>query len=107
MKHVTETSDQTCPFCRTSIDRVAVVCPKCHAVKGYKLRDGMHSKAYVLAYSVSLGAVSIILSVIMFLVSPGEVLSWIMFCAIAVCAISGIFLFRYASGEPRWYRKTL
>lgn len=95
---------QTCPFCKSQIDAGAFICPHCQAMKGYRTRNGMRSKAYVIAYAVLLGAVSISICILLLAISPAKFLTWLMLLMAAVTGVSGIAMFRYAYGEPRWYR---
>ncbi|MEJ6404841.1 hypothetical protein [Yoonia sp. 2307UL14-13] len=99
-------SEQTCPFCKSQIDPQAVVCPQCNAVKGFKTRNGMRSKAYVMAYAVLLGAVSVFICVLMVQLSPAAPLMWGMAVMALTSAFGGFVTFREASSGPHWYKGT-
>jgi hypothetical protein len=95
---------QTCPFCKSNIDPHAVVCPQCNAVKGFKTRNGMRSKAYVVAYAILLVIVSVFICVLIFRLSPATPLMWGMILMASISAFGGFMMFREASSGPHWYK---
>jgi len=97
-------TEQTCPFCKSEINVQAVICPHCQAVKGYRTRYGMRSKAYVTAYAILLGAVTIFICVLVLALSPATFLTWVMLLMAAFSAIGGVIMFREASSGPHWYK---
>lgn len=97
-------SKQTCPFCRSNIDAQAIVCPHCQAVKGFKTRHGMRSKAHVIAYAILLGGVSAFVCLLILILSPAAPLTWLMLLMAIVSAIGGVIMFREASSGPHWYK---
>ena len=99
-----EEIDQTCPFCKSDIDMQAVVCPQCKAVKGFKTRHGMRSKAYVIAYAALLGSVSVFICALILILVPATPLIWLMFLMAAVSALGGFMMFREATSGPHWYK---
>ncbi len=89
-----------CPFCRSAVHEKAIVCPQCHAQKGYYAQKGQITTS---AWTVRIVASILTAIAVGIVLSPlaGTGLGWL---ALAIVGIPALHNWWALVRGPKWFR---